>query len=48
MMEMAVIPVRTAELEPLVHYGPFVMNSIDEINQAVEDFNIWKFGELAD
>ena len=33
---------------PLVHYGPFVMNSIDEINQAVEDFNTGKFGELAD
>jgi len=24
------------------------MNSIDEINQAVEDFNTGKFGELAD
>ncbi len=34
--------------EPLVHYGPFVMNSVDEINQAVEDYRDGKFGELAD
>ncbi len=34
--------------EPLVHYGPFVMNSVDEINQAIEDFNNGKFGYLAD
>ena len=34
--------------EPLVHHGPFVMNSVDEINQAIEDFNTGKFGELAD
>ncbi len=34
--------------EPLVHYGPFVMNSVDEINQAIEDFNSGKFGFLAD
>jgi quercetin 2,3-dioxygenase len=34
--------------EPLVHYGPFVMNSVDEINQAIEDFNAGKFGELED
>ncbi|MBI4346067.1 MAG: pirin family protein, partial [Elusimicrobia bacterium] len=32
--------------EPLVHYGPFVMNSVDEINQAIEDFNAGKFGRL--
>jgi redox-sensitive bicupin YhaK (pirin superfamily) len=32
--------------EPLVHYGPFVMNSIDEINQAVDDFNSGRFGDL--
>jgi redox-sensitive bicupin YhaK (pirin superfamily) len=32
--------------EPLVHYGPFVMNSIDEINQAIEDFNRGSFGQL--
>ena len=34
--------------EPLVHYGPFVMNSVDEINQAIEDFNAGKFGHLKD
>ncbi len=32
--------------EPLVHYGPFVMNSVDEINQAVDDFNAGRFGTL--
>jgi redox-sensitive bicupin YhaK (pirin superfamily) len=34
--------------EPLVHYGPFIMNSVDEINQAVDDFNTGKFGSLED
>lgn len=34
--------------EPLVHYGPFVMNSVDEINEAIDDFNAGKFGYLAD
>jgi len=34
--------------EPLVHYGPFIMNSDDEINQAVEDFNAGRFGDLPD
>jgi redox-sensitive bicupin YhaK (pirin superfamily) len=32
--------------EPLVHYGPFVMNSVDEINEAIDDFNSGKFGSL--
>ena len=32
--------------EPLVHYGPFVMNSVDEINEAIVDFNSGKFGRL--
>jgi redox-sensitive bicupin YhaK (pirin superfamily) len=32
--------------EPLVHYGPFVMNTVDEINEAVDDFNSGKFGRL--
>jgi redox-sensitive bicupin YhaK (pirin superfamily) len=34
--------------EPLVHYGPFVMNSVDEINEAIEDFNGGRFGQLHD
>jgi redox-sensitive bicupin YhaK (pirin superfamily) len=34
--------------EPLVHYGPFVMNSVDEINQAIEDFHSGRFGTLTD
>ena len=34
--------------EPLVHYGPFVMNTVDEINEAIEDFNSGKFGDLRD
>ncbi len=34
--------------EPLVHYGPFVMNTVDEINEAIEDFNAGKFGSLKD
>lgn len=34
--------------EPLVHYGPFIMTSVDEINQAVEDYNAGRFGNLED
>jgi len=33
--------------EPIVGYGPFVMNSQDEIVQAVDDFNSGKFGLIA-
>lgn len=25
--------------EPVVHYGPFVMNSFSEIEQAIKDYN---------
>ncbi len=32
--------------EPYVSYGPFVMNTEDEIKQAVEDYNNGKFGFL--
>ncbi len=34
--------------EPYVSYGPFVMNTEEEIKQAVEDYNAGKFGFLKD
>ena len=33
-------------LEPIVSHGPFVMNTRAEIIQAIEDFNMGKFGYL--
>jgi redox-sensitive bicupin YhaK (pirin superfamily) len=33
--------------EPIVGYGPFVMNSEGEIRQAIDDFNGGRFGEIA-
>lgn len=32
--------------EPVVGYGPFVMNSDKEIIEAVNDFNRGKFGRI--
>ncbi len=34
--------------EPYVSYGPFVMNTEEEIHQAVDDYNAGKFGFLQD
>ena len=33
--------------EPVVGYGPFVMNSAEEIRTAIDDFNQGRFGSLA-
>lgn len=33
--------------EPIAGYGPFVMNSEDEIRQAIADFNSGRFGQIA-
>ncbi|MGZ8995254.1 MAG: pirin family protein [Rhodospirillales bacterium] len=33
--------------EPIVGYGPFVMNSEAEIREAIDDFNSGRFGKLA-
>jgi redox-sensitive bicupin YhaK (pirin superfamily) len=34
--------------EPVVGYGPFVMNSMAEIRQAVDDVNSGRFGEISE
>jgi redox-sensitive bicupin YhaK (pirin superfamily) len=32
--------------EPIVGYGPFVMNSREEIIKAIDDFNSGRFGQI--
>jgi quercetin 2,3-dioxygenase len=32
--------------EPIVGYGPFVMNSEAEIRKAIDDFNAGRFGRM--
>ena len=32
--------------EPIVGYGPFVMNTQQEIREAIEDFNRGAFGKI--
>lgn len=34
--------------EPIVGYGPFVMNSQEQIAQAISDFNSGRFGQMAE
>ncbi len=29
--------------EPIAHYGPFVMNTEEEIQEAIRDYNAGKF-----
>jgi len=47
-LESSIILVLSGEPinEPIVHYGPFLMNTEGEIEQAISDYNQGKFGYL--
>lgn len=49
-LENAVVLVLSGEPidEPIVQYGPFLMNTAEEIQQAISDYNQGKFGYLED
>ena len=32
--------------EPIAHYGPFVMNTPEEIDQALQDYRMGRMGHL--
>jgi len=34
--------------EPIAAYGPFLMNTWEEVEQAIQEVNTGKFGVLAD
>ncbi|MBO9659134.1 MAG: pirin family protein, partial [Chitinophagaceae bacterium] len=34
--------------EPIAQYGPFLMNTYDELDQAIRDVSLGKFGVLED
>ena len=36
------LPIR----EPIAHYGPFLMNTRDEIIEAIDDFNAGRMGTV--
>ena len=42
MLLLGGLPIR----EPIEHYGPFVMNTREEIVQAVDDFNAGRMGTI--